>query len=93
MMPLSTSEKAMLCAASHDVERESRGQQSRIVAFSLAGKWASLSNGHTIPITNMFDVEQEETDDPDLCVTMVAGPDEESWFAVRVDCFDLAAMD
>ncbi len=65
----------------------------RVVAFSLHGKWATLSTGETVPVTNMFDVAHEETKDPDLCVTAVAGSDATKWFGFRVCDYDLAKLD
>ena len=60
----------------------------RVVAFSLAGRWAELDDGVQVPLTNMFDADGEETDDPDLCDRFVAGSDATKWFVHQVADFE-----
>ena len=60
----------------------------RVVAFSLTGKWAELDDGQQVPLTNMFDTDGEETDDPDQCDKFVAGSDATRWFVHLVSDFD-----
>lgn len=43
-------------------------------------RFAILSDGSTVPVTNLFDGDGEETNDPDQAVTFVAG-DGDRWFA------------
>ena len=54
-------------------------------------KWASrvalLSDGTTVPITNLLDEFGDETDDPDEAVTFVAG-DGDQWFAGLCSDYD-----
>ena len=61
---------------------------TRIVAFSLTGKWAELDDGRQVPLTNMFDADGGETHDPDLCDMFVAGSDATQWFVYRVADFE-----
>lgn len=54
-------------------------------------KWTSrvalLSDGTTVPITNLLDEFGDETDDPDEAVTFVAG-DGDQWFTGLCSDYD-----
>jgi hypothetical protein len=64
----------------------------RIVSFSLVQRRAWASDNVEVPITNIFDIMSDETDDPDLCVRFVAGPHPGGWFAVDVSGFVVALL-
>lgn len=64
----------------------------RIVSFSLVQRVAWASDHVQVPITNMYDVTREETDDPDLCAWFVAGSHPGGWFAVDVSGFRVAQL-
>lgn len=58
------------------------------VAFiNLRGRWAQLTDGRTVPITNLLDVVGEETTDPAEAVSFVAGAGRE-WFSAPLSNFD-----
>jgi len=90
MSDLTPAEKAGLRANSQRVGRVFHERDARVVAFSLVGMWATLDNGAQVPVTNMFDAAGQDTEDPDLCVTFVAGSDAEKWYAHRVCDFEEA---
>lgn len=48
-------------------------------AIKVFSRLALLSDGTTVPITNLFDGDGDETDDPDEAVSFVAG-DGDRWF-------------
>lgn len=49
------------------------------VAIKTFSRLALLNDGTTVPITNLFDADGDETDDPDLAVSFVAG-EADRWF-------------
>lgn len=58
-------------------------------AINRFGMVALLDDGTTVPITNLFDADGEETDDPDEAVTFVAG-EGDRWFTG--ECADYAEV-
>lgn len=58
------------------------------VAFiNLRGRWAELTDGRVVPITNLLDVVGEETADLREAVSFVAG-DGREWFSAPLSNFD-----
>lgn len=43
------------------------------VSVRSFGRYAVLEDGTMLPITNLFDIDGDETDDPDEAVSFVAG--------------------
>ena len=58
-----------------------------VAAISVAQRWALLSDGRTVPITNLFDCRGEETADPAEAVSFVAGS-ERLWFSAPLADFE-----
>jgi hypothetical protein len=44
-----------------------------------------LTDGTTLPITNLFDADGEDTDDYEEAWTLVAGTDEAGWYTIAID--------
>lgn len=57
-----------------------------VEAINLPDRIAVLDTGDVVPITNLFDCLNDETDDPAEAVTFVAGAGRQ-WFAGRCDAF------
>lgn len=45
-----------------------------------------MEDGRTLPITNMFDVDGDETDDPAMAVSVVAALPDGKWLAAQ--CYE-----
>lgn len=59
-----------------------------VAAVNLSAGIARMSDGTTRPITNMFDLDGDETDDPVAAMGCVVKDHEDSWFAVDLLGFD-----
>lgn len=51
-----------------------------------------LHEGYRLPITNMFDVDGEETNDPDAACTLVARLPNGKWLASQCDPHDIVEV-
>jgi hypothetical protein len=58
-----------------------------VLAINLGRRLVLLTDDRVMPITNLFDLNSEETDDPDQAITFVAG-EGNTWFSGRVDGFE-----
>ena len=53
--------------------------------LNLTQKFLVLSDNQILEITNMMDGEGDNTDDPEVAESIVAGPDKnEQWWAVNI---------
>lgn len=64
----------------------------RVVSFDLNGRLAWLNDGRQVPITNMFDEEREDTDDPESVFSFVAGSDDICWFGCFMSEYEKALV-
>lgn len=68
--------------------RNAKGSAAGVVdplVLTMASGFALLETNELVPVTNMFDIWGDETDDPDEAVTAVAGPTlEGKWVAFEV---------
>jgi hypothetical protein len=62
----------------------------RVTTVDLENKTVALSDGRSGVVTNMFGVDAEETDDPDLCVSFVVKVCDDLWIADFMDRFEPA---
>lgn len=60
-------------------------------AIKLFSRVALLSDGTTVPITNLYDEEGDETDAPDEAVSFVAG-DGDRWLSGLVNDYEEASV-
>ncbi len=60
---------------------------SDIPAINWTQRFALLSDGSTVPVTNLFTIDGEETDDPDEAFSFVAGSGDQ-WFSGRCDDYE-----
>jgi len=65
-------------------------EELSVAAVNLTAGLARMSDGSTREITNMFDLDGDETDDPIAAAGCVVKDHETSWFAVDLYGFDLA---
>lgn len=63
----------------------------RVVAVDFGNMSADLSDGRTLPITNLFDAEGEETKDWRETDRFVCG-EGSFWMAVPFDGFEVASI-
>lgn len=61
------------------------GEQAVPSAINLEARKMLLDNGVIVPITNMFDGEGRDTDDPDEAVSIVAGDDAQGWYSILLE--------
>ncbi len=54
-----------------------------VTVMNLRDGFAQLNDGRLMPITTMLDSDGDETNDPELAVTFVAGEGKE-WFTGRI---------
>lgn len=52
---------------------------SDIPAINIFSRFALLDDGTIVPVTNLFDADGDETNDPDEAVVFVAG-EGDRWF-------------
>ncbi len=55
-------------------------------ALKTFARLALLSDGSTVPVTNLYDADGNETDDPNEAATFVAG-EGDKWFSGAVSDF------
>lgn len=55
-------------------------------------KWQFVGDGYNIPITNMFDIDGEETDDPAMACTIVGPLPDGKWLACQCSPHDIVPM-
>lgn len=61
-----------------------------LASINLTKRIAITDRDDVVDVTNMFDFENDETNDPAECVWFVAGPDPNTggWFQARHDAFE-----
>lgn len=57
-----------------------------VVFVNVRKRFALLTDDRIVPVTNLFDVVGDDTNDPDLAVAFVAGEGRE-WFAAAIADF------
>lgn len=71
------------------VREHYRGADVDVEAVNLAGRFVLLTDGRTVPITNLFDGHGDETAELDDVVSFVAGEGQQ-WFAAPMRKFERA---
>lgn len=64
-------------------------EELSVASVNLGAGIARMSDGTAREITNMFDIDGDETDDPVAALGCVVKDHETSWFAVDLLGFDL----
>jgi hypothetical protein len=59
-----------------------------VAAVNLTAGLARMSDGSMRPITNMFDIDGDDTDDPVAAMSCVVKDHEDRWLAVDLLGFD-----
>lgn len=64
----------------------------RIVAVDITNRLALASDDRLCEITNLFDSDGEETDDPDEATSAVVRYDDGKWFSLSLLDYDVATQ-
>lgn len=62
-----------------------------VEAVNVGRRIALLTDGRTVPITNLLDGDGDETDDPAEAVAFVAGADDQ-WFAAQLADYETRGL-
>jgi LDH2 family malate/lactate/ureidoglycolate dehydrogenase len=60
----------------------------RIEAINLGRRLALTDTGEQLPITDMFDEDGDETDDPDKAVAVIIKAGEDHWIVEQTKWYD-----